>query len=164
MERHQRLECQAHDLRGAYHQLTPRSLQEATPPHINPSPQVQTIEGGRNSGRSYYFGVESEARRNEWVNAMNEAILAAKRRLQKLRLSKLDIFRARCREIYKSDVLQCFVAVLIAVNFITNIIQNETLPLPGTPEERLFNQLDLIFTGQAKSTTHRDPPPASSTC
>ena len=95
---------------------------------------------------------------------MNEAILAAKRRLQKLRLSKLDIFRARCREIYKSDVLQCFVAVLIAVNFITNIIQNETLPLPGTPEERLFNQLDLIFTGQAKSTTHRDPPPASSTC
>ncbi len=116
------------------------------------STQVQTIEGGRNSGRSYYFGVESEAKRNEWVRAVNEAVLAAKRRLQKLRLSKLDIFRCRCREIYKSDALQALVAALITVNFITNMIQNEILPLPGTPEDRLFNQLDLIFTGESRKT------------
>jgi hypothetical protein len=79
---------------------------------------------------------------------VNEAVLAAKRRLQKLRLSKLDIFRSRCREIYRSDVLQSFVALLIVINFICNIVQNETLPLAGSPEDHLFNQLDLIFTGR----------------
>ncbi len=99
---------------------------------------------------------------------MNEAILAAKRRLQKLRLSKLDRFRSRCREFYRSDALQSFVATLIVINFITNIIQNEILPLPGTPEDHLFNQLDLVFTGllppSRRSTTHRDPLTAPTTC
>ncbi len=79
---------------------------------------------------------------------MNETVLAAKRRLQKLRRSKLDILRSRCREIYRSDALQSVVAALIIVNFISNMVQNQTLPLPNTPEDRLFNQLDLAFTGQ----------------
>ena len=50
------------------------------------------------------------------------------------------------KEVYDSNLVQGFVAILIFGNFLANAAQSELLPERGTTEDRIFHVVDLTFT------------------
>jgi hypothetical protein len=52
----------------------------------------------------------------------------------------------QAKRLSESPYFQHFIALLIVINFVINVIQTETLPPDGSYEFRLFNGLDLAFT------------------
>ncbi len=103
--------------------------------------QVRTIEGGYNSGRTYYFDARSEDLCNEWLQMLRkEADQAVV--LKQAGPSQIQKFRFRLRRIYRSVPVQGTVAILIVLCFVVNIIQTEM----ASDTDRVFLVLEYFFT------------------
>ncbi len=109
--------------------------------------EVQTIDDGYNSGRSYYFGTRSKEERGLWVSKLQDTITASKLKRQAEENSRWMLAQIQCKRFYDSDFLQGCVAFLIFSNFIVNIAQSELQPTPGSNADSSFTSVDTFFTG-----------------
>ena len=94
--------------------------------------QIRTVESGYNSGRTYFLKIESADACNDWVNQLR---IASERALMLKQAgpSVLHKLRLHIRTAYRSTAAQFFVAVLIFLSFVVNIVQvpcDIAFPLP----------------------------------
>ena len=121
--------------------LSSLMIDVATPMHIV---QIRTVENGYNSGRTYYFKVESEEECNEWITRMrtesDRAVI-----LKQAGPSLFRRLRYRLRRFYHGVVVQSLVAVLIFFSFVVNIVQTELLGPQGGDTSSTFSALEYFF-------------------
>ena len=93
--------------------------------------QIQTVEGGRNSGRTYYLNADTAPKCKEWMHATQAAAdLADLRHLAGPRCFRRA--RRALRRLYQHPTTQTLTGVLIVLNFAAPIAQAE-LPLHRIP-------------------------------
>ena len=107
--------------------------------------QIQTIEGGYNSGRTYYFNA-SQISCDEWIQSIRQACETAKKDAQ-----PSCFFQAQChlRKFHESSRFQTFFACLIFLCFIANVLQTELqspLSTPNATAAAVFSILEIFFT------------------
>ena len=107
--------------------------------------QIRTIEGGYNSGRTYYFNAESDEVCSDWIGWLR----SESDRATILKLAGPNIFRRmryRLCQIYESFLVQSAVAVLIFASFLVNIIQTEMLGSQPAEASPPFSAMEYFFT------------------
>jgi hypothetical protein len=115
--------------------------------------QIQTVEGGRNSGRTYYLNADTAPKCKEWMHATQAAAdLADLRHLAGPRCFRRA--RRALRRLYQHPTTQTLTGVLIVLNFAANIAQAELQLPPGSPE---LQAADAAFAALEVS-----PPPLPS--
>ena len=67
-----------------------------------------------------------------------------KRLVQPIPSTAYSVFRDRVRYVYKSKIFEILVALMIYLNFITNVVEAQTNP---DPSSYLYNVLDGINFG-----------------
>ena len=112
--------------------------------------EVMTDPTGYNSGRAYIFSSDSEIVRDEWVRCIDSAAKESRIRAIKDRDSKFRLARIWVKKVYDSRPFQYLTALLIAANFLANVMQAEKNPSPGSPEQTSFDNVDFAFTGSKR--------------
>ena len=112
--------------------------------------QIRTKEDGYNSGRTYYFNTEDEETCNGWIRILRPACDEALLRLNRSGPSFLFLFQLKCNRFYRSMLVQGFVAVLIFLSFLSNIVQTELQFDDGSEAankaQEVYDKLELFFT------------------
>ena len=124
---------------------------------------VHTTSTGLND-RTFSFLAENSWACAEWIRLISTTALVAKQNavplhkkyqvnafclpgaFQRKHWSLIVEWQEQARRVIESSSFQKFSALLIVVNFLTNVIQTETLPQAGSYDFRLFQSLDLAFT------------------
>jgi hypothetical protein len=104
--------------------------------------QIRTIEDGYNSGRVYLLRAESEDECTTWIQSIRSGV----RRAIMLKEAGPGFFRKtqfRVARFYRSVGMQSFVAVLIFLSFLANILQSE---YTSDDADTVFNGLEYFFT------------------
>jgi hypothetical protein len=111
--------------------------------------QIRTAELGYNSGRTYFFSLESEEDCDTWIrqirSSAERALLLKRAGPGKLRQAKF-----RLRQVYRSVPAQSLVAILISCSFLVNILQTELVGINDGSDNSdyvaAFNVLEYLFT------------------
>jgi hypothetical protein len=104
--------------------------------------QIRTIEDGYNSGRVYLLRTESEEGCNAWIQSIRSGVTQA----VMLKEAGPGLFRKtqyRVARFYRSVGLQSFVAILIFLSFLANILQTEFM---SDGSDEAFDKLEYFFT------------------
>jgi hypothetical protein len=139
--------------KGVVKSASMRDLASSTPLRISDNDNseygflVQTIEHGRNSGRAYAMRADSAQEYQKWLTGLNKAVADAKHReKRKLDQGFLARERRKAREIYQSDPVQYIVGIFILASYAQAILGAQLLPTPGSSNDDIFKNLELIFT------------------
>uniref|UniRef100_A0A6U5CI52 PH domain-containing protein n=3 Tax=Hemiselmis andersenii TaxID=464988 RepID=A0A6U5CI52_HEMAN len=108
--------------------------------------EVCTVQGGYNSGRTYYFKCETKAECDAWIKGLKTYVKDAQIRKIEAESSKFRVYQRKALDVYNSDTCQGFVALLITANFIVNVSQAEMQPHPFSHSQRVYDFLDVMFT------------------
>lgn len=98
---------------------------------------IQTVEDGYNAGRSYIYRT-NEKEAAVWKQALNEQVwqCISTHNQEQLDLvyghSRLAMRRARAQIFYDSNNFQLFVASLIIVGFLVDLIEAQLMPADGS--------------------------------
>jgi hypothetical protein len=103
---------------------------------------VRTVEGGCNSGRTYYLKVESEDECSDWLKQLRASSEHAVM-LKQAGPTLYHKLKYRVRRFYNSDPIQSGVAALIFASFLVNIVQKELADADDNPA---FAFLENFFT------------------
>ena len=107
--------------------------------------QLRTVEGGYNSGRTYYISVGTDEDCQAWIQgirtASDKAVL-----LRQAGPGFLEKARYRLRRAYHSVYIQSLVAFCIFLSFLSNIMQSELGNTSDPAYNTLFNILEYLFT------------------
>jgi len=106
--------------------------------------KLSTIEGGYNSGRTYYLQCVSKAIRDEWVTEIE--VWARKARAKFESRSRLMRMRKVVRKVYNHTICKTIVAIMIVLSFINSVVEAQLNPLPGDPAYENMARIDLGFT------------------
>mmetsp|Transcript_29155 Transcript_29155/g.46957 ORF Transcript_29155/g.46957 Transcript_29155/m.46957 type:complete len:310 (+) Transcript_29155:591-1520(+) len=109
--------------------------------------RVQTIaEESSGAERPYFFRTDSDATAKDWIEKIQSAADECKRALERRERNSIQRFQKMAHTCYVSSPFQNAVAVLISANFVINATQSEMHPQPGTTLDRVFSELDMVFT------------------
>ena len=112
--------------------------------------QIRTIEGGHNSGRTYYLNAETGDDCKAWIDTLSAAADAAEVRHLATGPSFLHRSRRLLRRLYNTRMTQFFVGALILISFAINIAQAELQLDPASAERRradaFFQTMEYILT------------------
>ena len=100
----------------------PSSFHDSNSPVI----QIRTVEDGYNSGKMYLLRAPSDESSTSWVLAIRAAAHQAVM-LKQAGPGLLRKLQFRVRRLYRGVVAQIFVAALIFLSFLANILQTELL-------------------------------------
>jgi hypothetical protein len=107
--------------------------------------QLRTLEGGYNSGRTYYLSAGTDEDCQAWV----QSIRTASDKAILLRQAGPGIMvkaRYRLRQAYHSVQMQSLVAFFIFLSFLSNIMQSELSANSDPTFDKMFDILEYIFT------------------
>eukprot|EP00291_Cryptomonas_curvata_P001428 CAMPEP_0172199686 /NCGR_PEP_ID=MMETSP1050-20130122/28837_1 /TAXON_ID=233186 /ORGANISM="Cryptomonas curvata, Strain CCAP979/52" /LENGTH=805 /DNA_ID=CAMNT_0012876759 /DNA_START=463 /DNA_END=2881 /DNA_ORIENTATION=- len=100
-----------------------------------------TKASGFNCGRTYSFRVaDNDKDLSLWINNLKKLMKLA------MRPSVVKRLQTKVKALVNSSPFQQFFAVLIAANYVSNVIQAEMTVDPGSAADSTFNNLDLFFT------------------
>eukprot|EP00960_Hanusia_phi_P003962 116421-Hanusia_phi.AAC.1 len=106
--------------------------------------QVCTEQGGYNSGRTFIFRCSNEEEERGKVEVLKET--AKRERKAAQRFNQWSLMQKRIKKTYSSVVCQGFIAILIVLNFLVNIVEKQINPEESSNGAALFNNLDIFFT------------------
>ena len=107
--------------------------------------QIRTIEDGYNSGRVYNLLAKSEEECTAWIQSIRSAVKHA----VMLKEAGPGVFRKiqfRIARFYRSVAMQSFVAFLIFLSFLANILQTEFVSDASDDAAAVFSGLEYFFT------------------
>ena len=104
--------------------------------------QIQTVDGGYNSGRTIHLRTTSDAACEEWVALLRTAAARAARRGSPGLCAGLQ---RRVRALHNHSAFQAAVAALIFACFLANVVQMELLSTAAPPPGSPFAYLEAIF-------------------
>lgn len=107
--------------------------------------QISTIPEGYNSGRSYFFRTQNVVSGRKIVDVMSAVVVCARASLR--RKSGILLIQRNVKRFYNSTPFQSLIALLLVLNFLSNISEQQLKPLPDTPTAHLYDNLDIFFTG-----------------
>ena len=61
-------------------------------------------------------------------------------------LSPLQRVQAAALTVHDSDAFQQFFGVVITASFVISLVRTEMVPAEGSPDDKVFEQIDVIFT------------------
>ena len=108
---------------------------------------IMTVVGGFNGGRTLSLRVDSEASMQEWVTVLRAQVHKAKAAAEHRQYDSSFLrSRARAQQMYNDPRVQALFATVIAVSFISSLVEAEVLP---EPESVLAHVLWLLEFGFA---------------
>eukprot|EP00960_Hanusia_phi_P033530 750499-Hanusia_phi.AAC.4 len=115
--------------------------------------QISTIPEGYNSGRSFFFRTNNALAGRIIVDNLNTLALSARKSLR--RKSDLAVIQKTIKLFYNSTPFQSLVALMLVLNFLANVSEQQLRPQPDTPTSRLYDNLDIFFTGDLLAVYNR---------
>jgi hypothetical protein len=97
---------------------------------------------GNGRGKEYLFKTRSKSEAEGWVQIIDNM----KQSVQPLPSTAYAMFRKRIRAAYKSNVFQIFVALMIYLNLMTNVVSAQTNPDPGSEQDIILSNIDIFLT------------------
>ena len=106
-----------------------------------------TTKSGYHKGRHFVFMASSIGEMEVWVASIVRVLrYNMGRDTSYQKMSRLDEARRYIRWMYLGDRCQLFVAVLIVLNFILNILDTQLLAEEGSAEENFLILADTVFS------------------
>mmetsp|Transcript_2326 Transcript_2326/g.3731 ORF Transcript_2326/g.3731 Transcript_2326/m.3731 type:complete len:904 (+) Transcript_2326:305-3016(+) len=105
--------------------------------------EIYTVKDGFNSGRAYTLRCESEDETHSWIDTIQDASLAAKKRARVYRT--VHYWQSKAEEWYHWMPVQLFFVLLITGNFVSLAVQAQFNPEPGSHLDNLFHDVEVIF-------------------
>jgi hypothetical protein len=99
--------------------------------------------GGFNEGRAYFFELPSKISQ-DWINSIRTASRTLKQAKAR-QLTPFDRMRVRVRKFYHAKVVSGFFMLLIALNFVTGILESEVRPAKDSALKTTLEILDYSF-------------------
>jgi hypothetical protein len=116
--------------------------QDCVPDHDAHVFLIRTIEDGYNSGRVYFLRAESDEDCMVWIQSIRSGVQKAVM-LKEAGPGLLRKTQFRVARFYRSVGMQSFVAFLIFIGFLANILQSE---FTSDDANDAFNGLEYFFT------------------
>lgn len=107
--------------------------------------QIDTTPESSFGARSFIMAVANESDLREWIAAIESAHRAVLLEIDAKR-NPIFMLRRKLAQAYDSSFVQFLFAVIIALNFIVNIVEKVVLPSDDTTEFMIFWVFDFIFT------------------
>ena len=112
---------------------------------------IRTTEDGYSAGRSYIYKTNRQDAL-DWEKAIDHAVVVAKRQQHKLQMqedyghSRVAMRRALCRQFLADIRVQSFIATIIGLAFLVDMLEAQYLPERGSETELFFFAFDAFAT------------------